>query len=121
MSVPTPQLSSLGALDSPQIPPSTSMEPVTLEDVESGKVDVQSLMSDVGLMKTRLNDIRSQMDAMLAKMASVDESVNPQTLYNDIQALALGIKSSYDDFNATHRRIDPLIQQQLESSNQIKQ
>lgn len=120
MSIPTPQLSTLGTLDSPQIPTAANTDPVTLEEVESGKVDVQSLITDVNQMKLRLNDIRTQMDSMLNKMGSVDETVNPQTFYNEIQTLVFGIKSSYEEFNSNHKRISPLINQQLEEARQSK-
>lgn len=120
MSIPTPQMSTLSGLDSPQIQPPHSMEVVTLEDVKSGKVNVQSLIDDVNQMKLRLNDIRSQMDSMLNKMASVDETINPQNFYNEIQTLVFGIKSSYDEFNSNHKRIDPLITQQLAEAKNLK-
>ncbi|KAH3670517.1 hypothetical protein OGAPHI_001032 [Ogataea philodendri] len=111
MSMPTPATNTTpsAALAGPPSVDTPSVEPIAIQDLESGKLDVDSLVLEIQDLRSHIAGLRYEMAKYIRLLASVNEDSTSSGFYHEVAAQIGVLKNSLDTYNNAYRRLLPVI------------
>lgn len=87
----------------------SSLEPISIQDLESGNLDLDAIILDVKTLQEKIENIRYQMYMYISLMASMDECSTPIDIYNEISNKITTLQTEFNTFFTSYKRIAPII------------
>ncbi|QPG76141.1 hypothetical protein FOA43_003527 [Brettanomyces nanus] len=84
-------------------------ESISIQDLESGKLNLDALIIEVQQLKTKISDLRYEMTQYLRILSSVDENTVPLTVYQEAVNQVATLKASGDAYFNSYKRLLPII------------
>lgn len=85
------------------------LEPISIQDLESGKIDLDALIAEVQQLRSKIPELRYEMCKYLQIMSSVDESTVPGSFYSEVASQVTAIQSTLESYYEEYRRLLPVI------------
>lgn len=92
----------------PQIVPQT-ITPVSIQDLEAGNVDIDTLLQQIEFLQHKLEKIRYDMFMYINAMSSIEETSIPSEIYKDISNRVITLKTEFNTFFAAYKCVLPVI------------
>lgn len=85
------------------------LTPVSIQDLEAGKVDIESLLQQIEFLQGKLEKIRYDMFIFINAMSSMDETSTPSEVYKDILSKVTNLKTEFNTFFNAYKCVLPVI------------
>ncbi|VEU24433.1 DEKNAAC105543 [Brettanomyces naardenensis] len=113
MSIPTPQ-TSLTGVSASNTPAGMSgsipaLGSISIQDLESGKLNLDSLILEVLQLKLKISELRYEMCHYLEILSSIDENTVPLAVYQEVANQLSVLKNTCDAYFNSYKRLLPII------------
>ena len=86
-----------------------AMSPVSIQDLEAGKIDIDAVLEQIEFLHGRLERIRYDMHMFINALASIEETSVPQEVYKEMSARVVSLKTEFVTFFNAYKCVLPVI------------